>query len=344
MGALSNLPFLKRLPQHASASPPLIRPAADNEIEAAIRVILANAAGFGGEAQFRDFVRLARTSTSAAGGLWMAVRGNQIQSAILPLVSPGRTVLLFVPPYRKDPSFAHATHLVINAACDAAAASGIQIAQVLSEVHDEGIIATLSPAGFTKLAELMYMHSPVRKGREDAPLPTGMGWKTYCAANHNVFAQTILASYQDSLDCPALNGVRNIEDVINGHRATGEFSPQLWRVLHHNDVPLGVVLLSGVPRSDAIELVYLGLTPQARGRGIADLILRHAQALVSASPYARLSLAVDAANTPALKLYWRHGFAAICRKTAMLKLLNPPPATNEPATRSPNLSTLPPHV
>ncbi len=286
-----------------------------------MRVILAGSSGFGGEAHVRDFVRLAQSSAAPAGGLWMGLRGNRIESAVLPVVSPGRTMLLFIPPFRKDPFTIACTQLAINAACDAASGSGVQLAQVLADVSDQGVLSMLAGCGFGKLAELIYMQAQVRKGREEPPLPDGMGWKTYCAANHDLFAQTILASYENSFDCPALNGLRHIEDVITGHRATGEFSPPLWLVLHQHETPLGVMLLSGVPRSDAIELVYLGLTPAARGGGLADLMMRHAHTLVCASPYARLSLAVDAANTPALKLYWRHGFAAICRKLAMLKRL-----------------------
>jgi len=38
-----------------------------------------------------------------------------------------------------------------------------------------------------------------------------------------------------------------------------------------------------------------------------------------ASKHGRLSLAVDAGNLPALKLYWRHGLQVIGRKQAMLR-------------------------
>ena len=50
-------------------------------------------------------------------------------------------------------------------------------------------------------------------------------------AVHALFAETILQTYRDSLDCPGLNGVRQIEDIIAGHKASGEFDPALWFLL-----------------------------------------------------------------------------------------------------------------
>src|SRR3712207_8951894 len=37
--------------------------------------------------------------------------------------------------------------------------------------------------------------------------------------------------FRSSLDCPALNGVRDMEDVLAGHKASGEFDPALWFLL-----------------------------------------------------------------------------------------------------------------
>ena len=44
-------------------------------------------------------------------------------------------------------------------------------------------------------------------------------------------AALIEATYRDSLDCPALAGLRHIEDVMAGHKAAGLFSPHRWLLL-----------------------------------------------------------------------------------------------------------------
>jgi ribosomal protein S18 acetylase RimI-like enzyme len=153
-----------------------------------------------------------------------------------------------------------------------------------------------------------------------------MRWQTYSPALHERFAQTILASYGGSLDCPGLNGIRDIEDVIAGHKATGEFDPRLWFLLESGDgrdqgAAAGVLLLSRLPHADNVELVYLGLTPAARGKGLGDVMMRQALHAVAAEGLSRLSLAVDSTNTPALHLYYRHGMQRIGSRVAMIRAL-----------------------
>jgi ribosomal protein S18 acetylase RimI-like enzyme len=98
----------------------------------------------------------------------------------------------------------------------------------------------------------------------------------------------------------------------------------LWTVLVEPDAAgrdsvLGVLLLSRVPRSDSAELVYLGLVPTARGRGLGDLLMQQALGAIIGDNRRRLSLAVDSRNTPALALYYRHGLQRVTAKAALLR-------------------------
>jgi ribosomal protein S18 acetylase RimI-like enzyme len=140
-----------------------------------------------------------------------------------------------------------------------------------------------------------------------------------------------------------------MEDVIAGHKASGEFDPGLWFLLTETfadgnvparRVPRGVLVLGKLPRTDAVELVYLGLTPAARGRGLGAMVLRHALGTVARIERARLTLAVDSANVPALKLYYRQGMQQIATKVAMMRDLR---AARESEKTIP-LSTDRPHV
>ena len=54
-----------------------------------------------------------------------------------------------------------------------------------------------------------------------------MRLETYQPENHALFAAAIQESYRDTLDCPALSGLRDIEDVIAGHQSVGTFDPAL---------------------------------------------------------------------------------------------------------------------
>ena len=176
------------------------------------------------------------------------------------------------------------------------------------------------------MAELIYLAGEPRRRLAAPALPAGVAWVEYNPATHEQFKRAIAATYDNSLDCPALNGVRDMEDVVAGHRASGEFDPRLWRLLVEPaadpadpPVPLGVLLLAPIPAAAALELVYLGLVPAARGRRLGDLLLRHALAGVADHGMQRLTLAVDARNAPALKLYYRHGLARVGSKLAMMR-------------------------
>ena len=112
-----------------------------------------------------------------------------------------------------------------------------------------------------------------------------------------------------------------MEDVIAGHKASGDFDPALWTLLLENGEPRGVLLLSPMRSADTLELVYLGLVPAARGRGLADLMVRQALSETARYGLTRLSLAVDEGNIPALRLYYRHGLKRVTSKLAMMRLL-----------------------
>jgi mycothiol synthase len=124
-----------------------------------------------------------------------------------------------------------------------------------------------------------------------------------------------------------------MEDVLAGHKASGEFDAGLWMLLYEGDAPRGALLLSRAQPADALELVYLGLAPEARGRGLGDLMMRQALAATAASGAGRLSLAVDSNNVPALKLYYRHGMQRVGAKMALMRQLQPRGAGGSEAAR-----------
>src|SRR5687767_10945975 len=91
VGILSNLSWLRgvRAPLELSVGTQ-IRPAHDNELPAAIRLILRNASGQSDEMQVREFLRLASAHRNDAGGVWVAEQGGKLLSALMPVVSPGK--------------------------------------------------------------------------------------------------------------------------------------------------------------------------------------------------------------------------------------------------------------
>ena len=305
-------------------APPLqVRTANSDELEPAVRHILMTATGRVEEPQVQDFLRLARSHASDLGGTWVAVQGSTLLSAAIPVVSPGRTVLIFPPQTIHGDAHAHATRHVVNTVCERAAFEKLTLAQVLLDTHDHSVFALLTTCGFQRLAELLYLQVSVPRSVREPSLPPGLRWRNYSRDTHALFASTVLATYDKSLDCPALNGLRSIDDILAGHKGAGSFDGNLWFLLCDHDVPLAVLLLNRVGSTDLVELVYVGIIPQHRRKGLGDILIRQALHAAATTGCARLSLAVDADNLPALKLYWRHGLQAIGRKLALLRDLRP---------------------
>jgi mycothiol synthase len=253
--------------------------------------------------------------------LHVAERGGRLVSAVLPVISPGRTMLMLLP-VGVGKGADGATGQLIDAVCRYGAERDVHLAQVLVEPSDGAMERTLAEHGFGRMAELYYLQQHVPAAAElppCPPLPEGMRWETYSTATHEAFGRAILESYKDSLDCPSLNGLREIDDIIAGHQASGTFVPESWFLLYEGETTLGVLLLCESSRSESVELVYLGLAPAARGRGLSELMMRQAAAVVARRGMSRLYLAVDSRNVPALKLYYRHGMQRVSSKVAMLK-------------------------
>jgi ribosomal protein S18 acetylase RimI-like enzyme len=293
------------------------RPARAEEIGDGLSLVLGTPSAPAGHEQVAEFVKFASARGLEVRDLWVAGVEGRMEWAALPLVSPGRTVLLLTPgglPKNLD------IGPLVEGVCRWAADKGVHLAQTLVDPADGMAKQAMAALRFREIADLLYLHVNAARGLAAPPAPDGFAWHTYTADNHDLFARAISESYRDSLDCPALNGLRTIEDVIAGHRASGEFDPETWYVLTESDKPAAVLLLTRVPRSDMAELVYLGLSPASRGRGIGDLMVRQALwAVRQKLNLPRLTLAVDSRNVPALKLYYRHGMQQMGTKTAMLR-------------------------
>ena len=353
MGALSNFrrkltgrgsPFTQEaaaVPDPPSARPELpeslvFRQAGREEISLGLRVVLGAAGHPADDSHVLDFMQFALRRGISLSDLWLAVDAadGTLLWAVLPIASPGRTLLLLGPadpPYRNGAKLAAVAGELVDHVCGHFAGRGVQLAQVLLDPADRPSHRLYEARGFGRVAELLYLQAaPRRKGAAPPPLPPGFTWTAYGPDAHDRFVAAISESYRHSLDCPSLNGLRDMDDVMAGHKASGEFDPALWLLLSEtmdagaDTATRGVLLLSRTQPGDVLELVYLGLTPAARGRGLGDLLVRQALAATAAAGLSRLSLAVDAQNAPALKLYYRHGLRHVASKLALMRVLDDP--------------------
>jgi ribosomal protein S18 acetylase RimI-like enzyme len=131
--------------------------------------------------------------------------------------------------------------------------------------------------------------------------------------------QVLAQTYQDTQDCPVLNGLRDVHDVLAGYRAMGVYADQWWLLMQYDGRDAGCLILTDHPADEQMELIYLGIVPEFRGRGFGLAATRHAQTLARRAGRRRLILAVDSANGPAQAIYRQAGFIRWDRKKVMLR-------------------------
>jgi mycothiol synthase len=294
----------------------LCRLARPQDLPGAAGLILAQGRWPASASQITEFLNTAGERSIDLSQCWIAESDGKVVWTILPVVSPGRTMLLISPPHIPDVQIAGD---LIESISRHYASMDVHLGQVLLETDAKIACKLYLSHAFTQVAELIYLQANAHRAARVPKLDDELNWQTYSPQTHALFASAIRQSYHQSLDCPALSGKREMEDVILGHKATGEFDPNLWFVLCRNDEPLGVLLLSCIPRTDVVELVYLGLTPAARGHGLGDVLMRQAMGIVLRENRRRLNLAVDSTNEPALRLYYRHGMQRTMSKLAMIR-------------------------
>lgn len=297
-----------------------IRPATGAEIDRALPWALraiSEAARAEQLPWFRGELQAGRISRE---GLWVAVRGDSIVGAQLGQVLPGRSSSVW-PPGISPTEPVETARLLLRSCLDGLAAHSVRIAQVVLETVSRADGELLEAAGFRYLAELRYLvclEIEFPKLRPQGPLE----FVPFPPEQPSRLARLVEATYQETLDCPGLDDVRNVEDVLHGYRASGVFDPRHWLLVRHAGEDVGVLLLTDYPEQGNLELVYMGLVPSARGHAWGKHILQYAQWLAHEAGLPRLVAAVDAANRPAIAMYAACGFQTWDRRQVYLRVFS----------------------
>lgn len=253
----------------------------------------------------------------ATGATWASFPESADAPEVFALFLPGRTGLL-MPRFSSTQPLSEAVTPAMSAAVAACDRLGLHYSQVLIEPGGGRSGEILGSSGFRRITTLLYLEAetpPVA-----AAMPAVGRWRIAREYPEAALHDLLEATYVGTADCPELNGVRPIEDVIDSHRASGEHVPELWQVLEVDSRPAGCVLLARIPRSDALELVYMGVRHDARGRDFGARLLERAFALMSRQRANRITLAVDVRNAAARRLYQRFGFQEVARRDVFLRV------------------------
>jgi ribosomal protein S18 acetylase RimI-like enzyme len=301
-------------------APPRIAELSPDQEDRGLRLVLGGLA----ESQISQQVAMLRAwvqrQPMSGYRMWGAFRAETLTGSILILRQPGRTAIVWPP--RLVAGEPQETALQLLRAGQANLPQlGIRMVQALLPTAAGPDAESLLAVGFQHVSDLLYLVCLAEDFPTHPPSPK-LRFEPYSPALHARFAQLVDATYEDTRDCPAVNGVRGIDDVLQGYRATGSFSPERWFIVSHQGEDIGCLLLTDYPEHGIWELIYMGVLPAARGRSWGLGIVRHALWLSRQASRSRLVLAVDAANEPALRMYAAAGFRTWDRTSAYIRVLD----------------------
>lgn len=274
-------------------------------------------------------------------------RAATVRQACLAVPGSGRTAMIFISEPNPTGDGAGASARILDEARDEriallnavaahfAHASGqpVRVLQALPEPGDAWAESAFRGAGFVCVGDLEYRRRALSPS-EHKPSTRRIDWPPDVrvaplsslpqSERDPVLLRVLDESYVETRDCPELCGMRATSDILASHYATGVFDPSLWFVVfikdrHGAERPAGCMLLNRVIEQRALELVYVGLSKNARGRGIGAKLMDLALASAAEPRIDAITCAVDCRNLPALRMYDRFGFGAIGRRRAFVR-------------------------
>jgi len=261
---------------------------------------------------------------------------HEIAQACLVVPGAGRTAMVFISPPDEDPEppieRQRRAATLRTALHDLRDHPGIRLAQALPEPSETWSMEACLAAGMTPVGTLSYLRADLTRtagerapGMDDPGWPEGVGCRSLAdvpsGLRETTLAEVLERSYEGTLDCPELCGLRSPEDVIESHQATGIYDPARWWFIESDGAPEGCVLMTHCPEQSSVELVYLGLSPQLRGRGVARIALERAIESCRDTGASSVTCAVDRRNAPARRLYDTLGFTEFTSRKAYVSVV-----------------------
>jgi ribosomal protein S18 acetylase RimI-like enzyme len=184
---------------------------------------------------------------------------------------------------------------------------GAKLGQALLAASETQLAVPLERNGFRHVTTLWYMRLSV-----DQPISAAakqrLTFRVYDRDDPALFAATLLSTYEGTRDCPEVNGVRSLHEILEGHAADAGPNLEHWWLALDGEKPAGVLLVTEAAEWQAWEVAYLGVVPEMRGRGLGRELMQKVLVEAQVAECDQLTLCVDVRNAPAIRIYQQLGF------------------------------------
>jgi len=256
------------------------------------------------------------------GHFFQAWRDDVLVAAAMVIPSVGRVGMVFHSPAESPGVEFSPLAGALRASADAALSDGLAFVQSLIGHQQQADVDALVEGGFVRLAELMYMRRDLARPIESPKVPD-LAWQSCRPMDRVALGRVITATYERSLDCPVLSGLRGAEDVLASHKASGLWRPDFWWIVKLGGVAAGCVLVNdSSTKPGDMDLVYMGVGASFRGQGLGRAMVLRVMQQAKAAGRQFMHVVVDAANPYAKKIYEEEGFVLTHRRVAYIRRSN----------------------
>src|SRR6266540_4955784 len=246
-------------------------------------------------------------------------RGALLGAAVCTVV-PGGSGLVWPPQAADGPRRSFNEDVLTRHVLGRLREQGARLAQCLLAPDEVFLAAPLIRNDFRHVTALWYLRHEGEVPPDCLGTPSRLVFQSYDEADRDLFHDTLLRSYEGTLDCPEVAGLRTLDDILTGHKAQGVFNPSLWWLGLEGERPVGVLLATELPEVSGWEVAYVGVVPEARRRGFGRELVLKVLLEARAAEVAELVLTVDGRNHPAWGLYRSLGFEAFDKREVFLAL------------------------
>lgn len=291
----------------------MVRNALPNEREAVLTLLLSHLSPLHRKQRVESILQLMNDGTIDPAGLFTT---DDFSGATLASPTAGAGGILWPPICISDSDASR----LIESACAWLRLHGSRLVQIIISKSQSYHKLHLTSNGFSYITELVTLVHELTRHRSLLRFDERLKIDTYSENLVEDFKQTLLRSYENSLDCPEIVGLRSIEEILAGHRAQGQYEPLNWWLARQNNQAIGVVIQVDHNERKERELAYIGIIPEMRGMGLGRQLMQRIIGRAKADGMRRVILGLDSRNIPAWHLYTRLGFEEVDREQVFLRI------------------------
>jgi ribosomal protein S18 acetylase RimI-like enzyme len=303
----------------------IVRPAGDTELRAAFELVFRHHSDEERQTRVGNALRLLRQREIDPSGVLVALDEKRLLGAMVCVPVPGAGAMIWPPQALVATQAEEIEDQLLAYAEQWLRGRGVKLAQAILLPQEKHLSKPLLRGGFRAITALEYLKHDLQLSSPWQTGNSGVRFLTYAQCDRDQFHRALLDTYGGTLDCPEVNGVRTVDEIIDGHRAQGLYDSARWWLALRGGEPAGVLLLTELPEWGGWDVSYLGVVPAARRNGIGTALAVKALAEAHTAGAAQLTLALDVRNVPASQLYRSLGFTPFDKREVYLAIWQIPP-------------------